>query len=263
FSIAFFLLAFYSLNNSCTTAVSHAHTDESSSQQSIDLADTNLVDELDVFRVKRDTSYAAAKSAVLIERNNLRKLYQSAASDSMREAILEDAGIAFTDGIVYRLLPYWYGTPWDFNGYTDVPGEGVVACGYLVSTTLKHAGLNLNRYKLAQQAASVGLKSLALGTKVEILQDKSPAQLEEHFVKNEKPGLYKLGLDYHVGYLYFSGSALYFMHSSYLGPVAVTVERFEHSPAAHSGSYYYTSITHNHKLMRKWLLGEEIAILKS
>ncbi len=56
--------------------------------------------------------------------------------------------------LIDSIFPAWYDTPWDFNGISNVPGEGEIACGYFVSTTLKHAGFNLNRYKLAQQGAN-------------------------------------------------------------------------------------------------------------
>ena len=50
-----------------------------------------------------------------------------------------------------KIFPSWYGTAWDFNGYTEKPLNGEIACGYFVTTTLKHIGFNLNRYKIAQQ----------------------------------------------------------------------------------------------------------------
>jgi hypothetical protein len=34
------------------------------------------------------------------------------------------------------IFPHWYGTVWDYNGYTNTPKNGVIACGYFVSTTL-------------------------------------------------------------------------------------------------------------------------------
>ncbi|WP_045471112.1 hypothetical protein [Winogradskyella sp. PG-2] len=50
------------------------------------------------------------------------------------------------------IVPHWYDTPWDFNGHTSTPNNGEIACGYFVSSTLKHLGFNLNRYKMAQAA---------------------------------------------------------------------------------------------------------------
>ena len=59
-----------------------------------------------------------------------------------------------------QIFPYWYGTRWNYHGTTNVPRKGKIACGYFVTTTLKHAGFKLNRYKFAQQAASVIIKRL-------------------------------------------------------------------------------------------------------
>jgi len=53
------------------------------------------------------------------------------------------------------IFEYWMQTPWDFNGHTDTPRKGEIACGYFVTTTLRDMGVQLQRYKLAQQAASV------------------------------------------------------------------------------------------------------------
>ena len=35
----------------------------------------------------------------------------------------------FIEFVVDSLLPCWYGTPWDFNGITETPGQGKIACG--------------------------------------------------------------------------------------------------------------------------------------
>jgi hypothetical protein len=60
-----------------------------------------------------------------------------------------------------QIFPSWYGTSWDFNGYTEKPLNGKIACGYFVTTTLKHIGFNLNRYKIAQQDAYTIMKVIS------------------------------------------------------------------------------------------------------
>ena len=49
--------------------------------------------------------------------------------------------------------PAWNGTPWSFSGTAAAPGRAPIACGYFVSTALEHAGLAVERRRLAQQAA--------------------------------------------------------------------------------------------------------------
>ena len=73
-----------------------------------------------------------------------------------------NSGEDFENYLVNEIIPHWYGTEWDFNGYTAVPNQGVIACGYFVSTTLLHMGINVNRYKMAQQAGLYEAQTLAL-----------------------------------------------------------------------------------------------------
>jgi hypothetical protein len=214
------------------------------------------------YKLKPKETYLAIRDSVSREKNRLWAQYQSANSETLKESILDSAGTLFTRSIVYQLMPYWYGTPWTFEGHTDVPGQGEVACGYLVSTTLKHVGLNVNRYKLAQQASSVGLKSLAFGAEVVIKRGVSRDEIKDYFLKERMEGLYKVGLAYHTGYLFFDNKELYFIHSSYLDPVAVTIEKATESEAFNSSAYYILDLTHNRELMRKWLSGEEVPIVK-
>jgi hypothetical protein len=207
-------------------------------------------------------TYSGMRDSISRQKGRLWDSYNSSGNESVKNALLDSAGALFSRSIVYHLMPYWYGTPWTFEGHTDVPGQGEVACGYLVSTTLKHAGLNINRYKLAQQASSIGLKSLAFGEEVVIKRGLSREEIKNYFLKEKEEGLYKVGLAYHTGYLYFDKNELYFIHSSYLDPVAVTIERATEADAFNSTAYYILDITRNRGLMKKWLSGEEVPILK-
>ena len=67
------------------------------------------------------------------------------------------------------IFGYWMQTPWDFNGHTDTPRKGEIACGYFVTTTLRDIGVRLQRYKLAQQAASVITEKLCEPTSMKRL----------------------------------------------------------------------------------------------
>ena len=171
---------------------------------------------------------------------------------------LDSIGKVHTDLMVQHIFPHWYGTAWDFNGYTDKPGEGTVACGYFVSTTLKHSGIKLNRYKMAQKSSMDGALMLEPKDSLLIVRGTVKAFLPV-FEKKCKDGLYMVGLSFHVGFLYKSGSDVYFIHSSYLAPVCVVKEKAAESAAlAQSSIFVVADITYNHKLMKKWMNGEEL-----
>lgn len=120
------------------------------------------------------------------------------------------------------LVPCWYGTPWDYNGITEVPGEGKIACGYLVTTTLRDAGMKINRFKMAQCVSQNLLYDLCKDHKR--YSDKSL----DYFVQDvEKTGygLYIVGLDNHTGYLFNDGKDVWFIHSGLYPPKCALKEK--------------------------------------
>ncbi|MCB0397844.1 MAG: hypothetical protein KDD36_14425 [Flavobacteriales bacterium] len=204
--------------------------------------------------------YISAKQECVSKRQLLQTRYKSATTDSTRSVITAEAGRVLTEQLINRIFPFWYGTAWDFNGITDVPGEGEIACGYFVSTTLKHAGLNVNRYKLAQKSAYTGSRCLSINDDMKIIRNKSPEQMVD-FAKDEvRDGLYTVGLDYHVGFLLIRNKEVFFIHSSYLNREGVMIEKAQDSPAFASNTYILVSITHNAPLLEKWLMNEEVKI---
>jgi len=164
---------------------------------------------------------------------------------------LKEAEAKFAQLMVKEIFPYWHGTPWDFNGYTDTPGKGVIACGYFVSTSLKHAGCNLNRYRMAQKA-SLGILKMVCDSQYNKFNQKDSFI---NFMKQKaEPGLYVLALSYHVGFVYKSESELKFIHSNYNGAVGVMEEDLDKS-AAIDQSYLWIAgtLSGNENFMKKWL----------
>lgn len=120
------------------------------------------------------------------------------------------------------LLPCWYGTPWDFNGTTQIPGQGKIACGYFVTTTLRDAGMKINRVKLAQCVSQNLLWDLCKD--FQRFSDKSL----EYFVNAIRKtgyGLYIVGLDNHTGYIYHDGKDVWFIHSGVYPPKCALKEK--------------------------------------
>jgi len=161
---------------------------------------------------------------------------------------IDSLGIYLHTQLTSEIFPAWYGTEWDYNGYTNTPREGIVACGYFVSTTLKHVGFNLNRFDLAKMYSSSIVKSLCA----------TPATFNNidnmfaHILENSDH-LYVVGLSSHVGFIEKKDGAIYFIHSNYIGPVAVEKELAKNSDALNSSDVFVLgNITGNPELMKKW-----------
>ncbi len=214
-----------------------------------------------LYHLNADTSLAYS-IRILMHREIQQKWkghYLSARTDSTKEAVLLKMGKQIESLLVNGIFPFWYGTEWDFNGISNTPGEGQIACGYFVSTTLKHIGFKLNRYKLAQQASKKACEVLACGDTV---RRYTPADIAEFKAKTAAlpDALYCVGLDYHVGYVLKRKGEWFFIHSSFLSPGTVVLERIENSAAFYSQTYYLTNLSQNPRLLKKWLLWEEIVV---
>lgn len=198
--------------------------------------------------------YDTVKNKINTERMRLYQAYQTSAQ---KDSILIQAGYYFHQAIVQNLLPFWYGTTWDFNGYTAVPRQGNIACGYLVSTTLRQAGIQINRYKLAQQASAVIVKNTC--HQIQTIQG-FPNFINT--LRSLADGLYILGLDNHVGYISIEHGTAYFLHSSYLTPGKACREPISTATVLlFSNNYVLGNISQNKTLIKAWLTGQSLPVL--
>ncbi len=171
---------------------------------------------------------------------------------------LDSAGFYLKEKLTTEVFPAWYGTTWDYNGYTNKPRVGIVACGYFVSTTLKHAGFNVNRYDLAKKYSFSIVKSLCGEPKTYHNTETLYEQLLE-----APDALYVVGLSNHVGFLEKTGNNIYFIHSNYMGPVAVEKELAADSDAFNSSNVFVVgNLTGNNDSVSKWLKNEPIKVIE-
>lgn len=173
--------------------------------------------------------------------------------DNSTQLIQESSALLYTT-LVDSIFPSWYDTPWDFNGTSNIPKEGEIACGYFVSTTLKHVGFNLNRFKLAQQAAST-IISAVCGKNVKKYTSKE-ALINEYKIGQD--GLFVVGLDYHVGFLVIQNHEVYFVHSDYFNNKVVREQALTSTGFGATKSYVIGEITNNTNLIKSWINNTKI-----
>ncbi len=195
------------------------------------------------------SKYSEVISEVTSTRTQLKSILD--ADTSSRDSIIEVAQSYLFNKLTNDVLPFWYGTPWDFNGISNVPGQGQIACGYFISTPLKHIGFNLNRYRVAQKGATQIIHTIS--GKEETITFKDRSKLED-YLKKRPDGLYVIGLSSHVGFIEKRGELLYFTHSNYLSPAQVIREDLSTSPAINSsGIYVLGSLTLSKKAILTWI----------
>ncbi|MFI1745011.1 hypothetical protein [Thalassobellus sediminis] len=190
------------------------------------------------------------------------RVYFKKLLESNSEKAIDSASSYLYTKLINDIVPHWYGTTWDFNGYTNIPNQGDIACGYFVSTTLKHLGFNLNRYKMAQQAGLIEAQVLQPKSKLQMFSNVSFKALKKKLNGFYSEGIYFIGLDNHVGYVLIKDKELYFLHSSYYDD-KVMIELAEKSPCFGSQFYVFAEITTNRELVKKWILNEALIIPSS
>lgn len=203
-----------------------------------------------------DTQYNTLIARVRATRDSFNA--QIAKDSSLKDSIYREARIFLLNTLTRDVFPYWYGTPWDFNGISNVPKEGKIACGYFISTTLKHIGFNMNRYRVAQKGATEIIHTLSGKENSRTFYDVS--SLQNHLL-SKPDGVYIVGLSSHVGFIEKRGSEVYFTHSNYLIPAEVLKEQLLSSPAIQSSDIYVLgAISLSNQVIELWLHKTEIKV---
>lgn len=155
-------------------------------------------------------TYDELKSEIKNEQNKFSKTYSRANKQGKDSIIL--LAQQYVLNKCDDMFKAWYATPWTFEGHTKTPREGSIACGYFVTTTLQDMGFKIPRYYWAQQGADYMTYKLSKDVKRFHLVPMSDIV---DYIKEKGEGLYLVGLDCHVGYIYYHNKKMNFVHSNY------------------------------------------------
>jgi hypothetical protein len=159
----------------------------------------------------------------------------------------------FTNAAVTTIIPSWIGTAWDFNGTSQTPQRGAIACGYFVTTVLRDAGLNIARIKLAQCASEQLITSLVQSKYIHRFSNVTINDFIQA-IEQQGYGLYIVGLDNHVGFIYNDGKDTYFIHSTFVGTRNVQMEKAAASWVLRQSKYKVLGkISADEKVLDKWM----------
>lgn len=224
------------------------------SEKSMPIAETMNFNEGIAFELKTDLdSMAISYAGTKVDSDKLRLRLK----EGLRLGTISFNNIktAFTNQLVDKIIPHWYGTPWSFGGHTAIPNHGEIACGYFISTTLRDMGINLNRYRLAQKSPIDEAKMISCGSVINKIVEDTPEKAFEEIDCLTKDGLYFIGFDQgHVGYLLKRDGELFLIHSNYLSPASVCMETLKESQVfKHFTKFYLVAISHNDALLQRWL----------
>jgi hypothetical protein len=137
---------------------------------------------------------------------------------------------------VLELSGHWLGTPWGLGApQSGQPGVGKINCGTFVGTVLRDAGFNVNVRKLQRQPSQLIIRSFVGKARMKkFSRAPMPRFLAE--VRSMGPGLFIIGLDFHVGLLVVEkGGGVRFIHASYETGTVVNEDAASAAPIVDSG----------------------------
>ena len=198
--------------------------------------------------------YKEIKDSIVINRKKFFIKYPSLTALNKKAAIEEITNF-WVSNINNELFNKWQHTPWDYNGTTEQPGQGAIACGYFVTTILRDMDCKINRNKLAVCASSQMMKSVVPNQKIKNLSYLSYPAFNDTLSHLGK-GVYIIGLDFHTGYIVNDGKENWFIHSYYVKRVGVIKEKVLDSCSLRSSkTRWLISLTNDKEFLNRWLKG--------
>lgn len=201
------------------------------------------------------TSYLTIKANTEQQRLKFSQEYSRYKGDSVQQKIIINQAQAYVLKDIDTYFKAWYTTPWAFHGHTQTPRNGKIACGYFITTTLQDMGFKIPRIKWAQLASEDMIKKLTNQTKR--FRNKPMADVV-NYIETKGEGLYIVGLDNHVGYIYYSNKQMRFVHSNYYYPaIGVMSEKLIGRNPLNDSKYRIIGKILDNEMISKWILGEQ------
>jgi len=202
--------------------------------------------------------YAILKEELERKRIDLARRYASARTAGEILEVHTEAKRTLENALP-ALMRCWLGTPYDFNGTAQMPGDETIACGYFVSTVMRDAGFRIERIRLAQQPSQNIIRTFVPRSQMHIEAGLSYERFLEKF-KAHGPGIHIVGLDRHVAFLVAQEDGeIRFIHSSG-GPAKSVVDQDERNAHTLRRSKYRVTgnVTRSDDVIHQWLTNEKL-----
>jgi hypothetical protein len=197
--------------------------------------------------------YDFIRTKIEIRRQSFQQAYAQADSTG-QDSLLKMARDYIFSEVVDEMFPQWFGTPWDFNGTTTVPKQGMIACGYFVTTVIQHSGFKIPRVKWAQMASESMIRKITKDIK---RFHNAPVSDVISYLKKKPDGLYIAGMDSHVGFVYKKGNVMRFVHSNYYeAEIGVMSQELAGNNPLNDSHYRVIGRLFDDEMMRKWIVEE-------
>jgi hypothetical protein len=165
-------------------------------------------------------------------------------------------------GRIDRIFAHWLGSRWGLGmPQSTRPHVGKINCGLFVAVVLRDAGFRLPIWKFNRQASYDAIRSVAPRGAIRYFY-RAPIKDFVAGVRKLGPGLYLIGLDFHIGFLrlYPDKRGLRFIHASYVTKKVVD-EPADRAVPIVTSRYRMVGKILQPKMLRAWLEKRPIRVL--
>ncbi len=203
---------------------------------------------------EKGANYSEAVELIAAERTELAKRWHANADSN-----LEDIARTELISSIETLTRHWIGTRWALGApQTTTPQQGKVNCGTFVGRILHDAGFEVNVKKLQRQPSQLIIKSFVGGKRVRKFSNATMKRFLAS-VREMGPGLFIIGLDFHVGLLLQTDDDLRFIHASFETETVVNEDAATAMPITTS-RYKVVGKILSPANVRSWLRGDTIVV---
>ncbi len=213
-------------------------------------------------QAQKEAKYQKLKSRIRHKRQLYYEEYHRSGDQHRKDLVALSKKYVYKT-MVDTIFPFWYDTKWDYNGVTQTPGKGAIACGYFVTTCLRDMGFEVERATLAQQASSKIIQTVCGKGRTHVIGHNDTKQLKSYLL-SQPDGIYIIGLDNHVGFIHKKGQEVKAVHSNGVsGSMKVVCEPIEDCKLINkSDAFYIGDFMGNTAAFNQWVKKQKIATVK-
>ncbi len=206
-------------------------------------------------------AYISTKYPIILENNELKRIefsasYKQSKTKADRKRIIDQARNYLNEIITEKIFPAWYGTLWSFNGNAQYPLQGSIACGSFVENVLKDIGFQIDN-RMSNQPSEYIIRNICDENNIARFSNASIKSFNNEFQKMGN-GIYLVGLDNHVGFLYIRKGKYRFVHSH--GYLFVLSEISWLSPTLRMSKYRVVGKLFSAEMIEQWLYGNKLVL---
>jgi len=200
-------------------------------------------------------SYSVLKNKTERKRTNYSVELKAAQDNPEKQKAIISNARTFLLNDIDNYFEEWYGTQWSFPGHTRTPRNGHIACGYFITTVLLDMGFKIPRIKWAQMASEEMIKNMT--SEIKRFRNVPITDIIK-YIEAKGEGLYVVGLDCHVGFIYYHKNQMRFVHSNYYRPsVGVMSETLNSKNPLKDSKYRVIGKILDDSMIKKWIQGSD------